>query len=85
MFANLFFFKRFKATVHRVAHPSKLKQGLQILRVCCDLASNPLTILGTLRIGLGDRWHIADGTEKTRQNLPAVVYRAKPLGATVGI
>jgi hypothetical protein len=34
---------------------------------------------------LGDRWHIADGTEKTRQNLPAVAYRGKPLGLTVGI
>jgi hypothetical protein len=31
---------------------------------------------------LGDRGHIAAGTEKNRQNLPAVAYRyrAKPLG-----
>jgi hypothetical protein len=58
-----------------------LKQGLRIYYS----ASNPLAILGTLRNGLGDRWHIAAGTEKTRQNLPAVAYRAKPLGPTVGI
>jgi hypothetical protein len=36
-----------------------------------------LTIIGTLRNGLGDCWHIA---KKTRQNLPAVAYPAKPLG-----
>jgi hypothetical protein len=34
---------------------------------------------------LGDRWHITDGTEKNRQNLLALAYRAKPLGPTVGI
>jgi hypothetical protein len=39
-----------------------LKQGLRIRRIS---ASNPLAILGTLRNGLADRWHIADGTEKT--------------------
>jgi hypothetical protein len=44
-----------------------------------------LAIFGTSRNGLGDRWHIAAGTEKNRQNLPAVAYRAKPLGLTVGI
>jgi hypothetical protein len=43
-----------------------------------------LAILRTSRNGLGDRWHIADSTEKIRQNLPAVAYRGKPLGPTVG-
>jgi hypothetical protein len=41
------------------------------------LASNPLAILGTLSNGLGDRWHITDGTEKIRQNLLAVAYRGR--------
>jgi hypothetical protein len=31
---------------------------------CYDSASNPLAILGTSHNGLGDRWHIVDGTEK---------------------
>jgi hypothetical protein len=38
-----------------------------------------------LHNGLGNRWHISDGTEKTRQNLPAVAYLGKPLGPTIGI
>jgi hypothetical protein len=50
-----------------------------------DSASNPFAILGNSRNGLGDHWHIAAGTEKNHQNLPAVVYRAKPLGPIVGI
>jgi hypothetical protein len=47
------------------------------------LASNPLAILGNSRNSLGDRWHIADGTEKN--HLVAVAYRAKLLGPTIGI
>jgi hypothetical protein len=51
-----------------------LKQGLRIWRILLRLGihwlrlgiatTNPLAILGTLRNGLGDRWHIAAGTEK---------------------
>jgi hypothetical protein len=39
-----------------------------------------LAILGTSRNGLGDRWHIAAGIEKTPPNSAGCAYRAKPLG-----
>jgi hypothetical protein len=39
-----------------------------------------LSILGTLCNGFGDHWHIVAGTKKIHQNLPALAYRAKPLG-----
>jgi hypothetical protein len=84
MFSNPFFhlkIGRFKATVHRVAHPSMLKQG----GFCYDSASNPLAILGTSRNGLGDVGIPRPAHKKARQNLPVVAYRAKPLGPTVGI
>jgi hypothetical protein len=39
-----------------------------------------LAILGTLRNGLGDYWHIAAGTEeKPTKNLSDVAYWAMPL------
>jgi hypothetical protein len=88
MFANPFFrlnIGRFKATVLRVVHPSMLNRVFGSSGFCYDSASNPLAILGTSRNGLGDRWHIVDGSEKNRQNLPAVANWAKPLGPTSAI
>jgi hypothetical protein len=41
-----------------------LTQGLQIRRFCYGSASDPLVILGTSHNGLGDRLHIAAGTEQ---------------------
>jgi hypothetical protein len=43
-----------------------------------------LAILGTSRNGLGDRWYIATAQKKTHHYLPAVAFRAKPHGPTVG-
>jgi hypothetical protein len=58
-----------------------LKQGLRIWRILLRLG---IQYFGDSGSGLGDRCHIADGKKK-RQNLPAVAYRAKPLGQTIGI
>jgi hypothetical protein len=44
-----------------------------------------LAILGNSRNGLGDRWHIADGTEKNPPKSAGCGISAKPLGLTVGI
>jgi hypothetical protein len=90
MFVNPFFrlkIGRFKATVHRVAHPSMLKQGSDPAEFATTwhlpvILWRPLALRATVSATVGMS---RTAQKKIRQNLPAVAYRGKPLGPTVGI
>jgi hypothetical protein len=72
MFSNPFFhlkIGRFKATIHRVAHPSVLKQGLQIQQILQISASNLLASVGNSCNDCSDHWHIAAVTARYANRL----------------
>jgi hypothetical protein len=76
---------RFKATVHRVAHPSMLKWSSDQ----ADFATTRHLILWRFLALSGTVWATVGisrtAQKKIRQNLPVVAYRGKPLGPTVFI